>query len=869
MPSCANTSSRFSRKATKLAKLGDYSLITNNMLKLWELLKPRAIPLLHSCSASAASLRRAQSMKPAKQRDQNPALWRQRGGITMLSFSMNSAVRLLGAASVLAVAVAAQPTLAQDGDDATATSGDEIIVTAQFREQRLQDTPIAITALDSAAMDARSMTDVTDIAAAAPNLMLRPGGSAFGPAATVYIRGVGQYDSSYAFEPGVGMYIDDVYHGSLFGSVFDLLDLERIEVLRGPQGTLAGKNSIGGAVKLYSKQPSGSGRGFIEVGTGSFNRVDVRGAADVTLVPDELFLRVAGVSKNRDGYVERYDFGCLYPDSGVPSGGAANTDCKLGTEGGVSSHAGRATLYWTPTPTFDVSLSGMIVVENNEVPATKLIRSTLPGIAVPASFDQSRFITGPGSYINYATYSTNAYSDPARYDGQPGAGDHAAFIAEPVSETRAKEVALTMNLELGDGVSLTSITAYQDYSGRFARDIDLSPFGVNTVMDQWSHEQFTQELRVNASLFDDVVDVTAGAFFYDSDSTFDGTQYNLPGTVAENLFINDDLIQNRSYSGFLHAVFHATDRLNITTGLRYTDDEKTYLFGRKNPFVPSQPTFTRAGALDGVLGEYEGDRIDYRVNVDYRWSDALMTYAQVSTGYKGGGINPRPFVSEQATPFDSETLTAFEAGLKSDLFDRALRLNASIFLNKYKDIILSDRTPTPNSTRNATPVNAGDADIKGVEFEATARPVDGLLIDASISYLDFQFTQLGVAGAMIDGVTLDSKAPNTPEWKWSVGTQYELMLGNAGSITPRFDISYQSSFFVNVNNSLTGLVDAYTTANARMTWRSPDEEWEAALAVTNLFDNFYYLNKFDYPLGTTVGQPVAPREWRVSVKRRF
>jgi iron complex outermembrane recepter protein len=203
------------------------------------------------------------------------------------------------------IALAAHSVEAQDrGESASANVGAggelaEVIVTAQFREQPLQDTPIAITALTGEALAARGQTSLTDLQA--PNLSIEPAPGVFGPAAQIYMRGVGQFDSNFTFEPGVGVYIDDVYYSTLFGNVFELLDLDRVEVLRGPQGTLAGKNSIGGAIKLYSKKPDGSGTGFLEAQAGSYNLAGIRGAADFSLVPDKVFVRLSGLGTHQDG----------------------------------------------------------------------------------------------------------------------------------------------------------------------------------------------------------------------------------------------------------------------------------------------------------------------------------------------------------------------------------------------------------------------------------------------------------------------------------------------------------------------------------------------------------------------------------------
>ena len=222
-------------------------------------------------------------------------------------------LRTLSVVSTLAMAAClATPAFAQDdankGDNSKATDENAIVVTATFRETQLQDTPLAITAVNSALLEQRGETDVSQIAAQAPNVVLTPQPQNSGVGLVAFIRGIGQTDFNYALEPGVGIYVDDVYIPTLSSSMIDLMDLDRVEILRGPQGTLAGKNSIGGAIKLFSSKPDGSGRGSIQATYGSFNRVDVRGFADFA-VTDNLFARIAGVSKNRDGYVTLLDYG--------------------------------------------------------------------------------------------------------------------------------------------------------------------------------------------------------------------------------------------------------------------------------------------------------------------------------------------------------------------------------------------------------------------------------------------------------------------------------------------------------------------------------------------------------------------------------
>jgi len=759
--------------------------------------------------------------------------------------------------------------------EAEAGSNGDIIVTAQFRGQRLQDTPIAITALSGEAIEQRGLTRITDITDTAPNVVMKPSGSVYGPAATLFIRGVGQMDSSFALEPGVGLYIDDVYRGITFGSMLDLLDLDRVEILRGPQGTLAGKNSIGGAVKLFTRVPQGDGTGYVEGTMGSFDRLDLRAAADIAIVPDRLFARISGVTRHRDGYVTRLDYNCANPTGPrAPTSTATGPDCVAGREGGQDYTAGRLALRWLATDRIEVNLAASRLVDNSEPAATKLISLNSPAANTPGFLDRSVFITPPESYTNYSNYQIQSFTDPASQLGLPGTGTHPPTAFPINNRIRAWDVAGTVDVELSDDLALRSITAYQVTDGRYSTDNDGTPFGISGGVFRQEFRQFTQELRLNGAI-GTLLDWTLGGFYFHGDGTLSGVNFVSPSLPNQTVNTTEDEIPSTSKSVFAHGVWHVTDRLNLTGGIRYTEDEKSYLFFRGNPFVPGQPAYTAAANISGLESAFSDTRWDFRANVDYRFTDDILGYAQYSTGYRGGGVNPRPFIVEQAVPFGPETLEAYEIGLKSDLFDRVLRLNLSAFINDYKDMIFSNTAPTivngvVLSPVNATLVNAGDGRFMGVELEASLQPVDGLFIDGNVSYLDFELQRIGAAGATITGISLDNVAPYVTKWKAAAGIQYRYDMVGLGSLTPRLDVAYQSSFYTNIDNDPASLTPAYTVFNGRLTWDSPDQEWQVALAVTNLFDRFYYQNKFRGPaIASVTGQPAPPRQWSLSLRKNF
>ena len=735
---------------------------------------------------------------------------------------------------------------------------EEVVVTAQFREERLQDTPIAISAMSAEALESRSAGDIAQAAAAAPNVALSKGAGGFGQTAAIFIRGVGQNDPHFAVEPGVGMYIDDVYYGVMTGSVFSLLDTDRVEVLRGPQGTLAGKNSIGGSVKLFSKKPTAETDGYAEVTLGGRRFVGLRAAGNITLVPDKLFLRISGASRRVNGYVDRLDYNCVTHSPNVDTY-HANPDCKLGTQGGEDIFTGRATLRWIVNESVEDLLSFDSTQDSSENPASKQIFQS------PLWAGTENFITPPHSYTNY----DNNISTPTG----PGAGP--AFERPDKTPLDAIGVTNRLHWNFADALSLDSITGWRKSTVQFSTPSEATPYTVSDQVWRLAHKQFTQELRLSGE-WGKLLNWTVGGFYYDADGV-SSLRVNLPGGLAVgggglnlDLFARDP-VKTKSKSAFAHSVWHLGDRLNLTAAVRYTNDSKSYTFNRWDRFGNPHPALI---GLQDLTRSYSGSRTDYRAGIDYKWTDQLMTYAQVSTGYKGGGVSPRPYFVSQAVPYQPETLTAYEAGLKLQGFERRLTVNAAVFLNKYKDfqgLIFSCPAYTPGNAPApcAMTANIGDADIKGIELEINAEPVDGLRLDLSAGKLDFQFKRVNP----VSGVQLGFKNVYTPDFNLAAGAQYDFSLGAHGTLTPRLDYSYHSDFYTSIiNTDPVNKIDAQGLVNARITWKGPGDDWEAALTVTNLADAFYYVSKnasSTAPYFDGTGRPGEPRQWLVSVKRRF
>ncbi len=804
-------------------------------------------------------------------------------------------------AAAVAALIAASVAQAQQAP-ADENKLEEVVVTAQFREQRLQDTPIAITAVNAEMMEMRNQTSIFQVSAQAPNVMLSPQGQINGTGLLAFIRGVGQTDFNYAVEPGVGMYIDDVYYATVTGSNFDLMDLDRVEVLRGPQGTLAGRNSIGGAIKMYSKKPTGDGGGSVALTYGDYDRVDVRATGDFSIIDDKLFARFAGVSKSRDGYVDRYDYKCLHPTSPLNTL-QQGTGCKLGTLGGQSLTGGRASLRWIASEAVEVNVTGDIVNDKSESGASVLYRATNTisgGVPLPSTdirYIQQNgvpygclFVTwGPYScdpnqpnnrYMSYSTF-VDSKTPTTQQPGKP-------FIVQPVQHLSQWGLSATLDWTLSEDFTVKWISSYRKYDSTWGHDVDGSPLPSQQLLQTLNHRQWTQELRLNGALFQDKLDFTFGAFYFDQAGTLTA-RVDLPYSGIDFVHGPDET-PAKSKAVFTHLEYKLTDALTVVGGIRLTKDEKEYLFRRRNPdlTVPGAcagapfATTTNPNCiltnLFNVSNSFESDRTDWRAGLNYRWNDALMTYAQVSTGYKGGGINPRPFYPWQILGFNPETLTTYEVGAKSDLLDNRLRVNIAVFKNDYKDIILNlstcdvDGPPLTGpgqlaATPCALPANVGKADVKGAELETSLRIGGGFSLDASASMLDFQYTDVGVG----TGLTKAMITPYTPEEKYSAGLMWEGDIASRGSLLARVDYSYQSKMqSAAINNQFTK-IPSYGVYNARLTWRSPETSWETSFELNNLTDKFYWtsVNDASTAAGTTAFGPGLPRNWAVTVKRHF
>jgi iron complex outermembrane receptor protein len=746
----------------------------------------------------------------------------------------------------------------------------EIVVTAQFREQKLQDTPVAITAVTGAMMEERGHNTLHDLAQQAPNTQLVETGGAFGPGMTASIRGIGQADFDPAFAPGVGVYIDDVYYTSLTGSNFALLDLDRVEILRGPQGTLSGANSEGGSIKIYSVRPQGNDTGWAQVSYGQRNYMDFEAMADVGLIKDVLFLRISGIAHQEDGFVTRIDYGCQFPQSGIAPVGGLQQDCVSGKEGGKSYQGGRAAFRWLPAENFEANLTADVTVDRSETAGVTLLAAnpvlgaatvinSFPPNGIPngMAYD-SRFVPN-NPYISYASFCAKGL-----------AGNTYCF--SPDTHNKQWGTNLTMDWKIQSDLALKSITAYREFDTQWTEDNDVSPLGGSLGAEHLLNHTFTQELRLNGSA-GRVVDYTVGGFLLDQVTTYPTHQvlnYIVPGLFFE--FYGNDPIHEKDYAGFANVGWHIIEGLNLNAGVRYTHQEKDYTYNRYNPAsVGGGGSFFFPPGFSGTKGEFSGGKTDYRVALDYRWTPELMTYASVATGFKGGGVNPRPFVATQVQPFGPENITSYEIGAKTDWLDHSLRFNLAAYYSKFKDIQVVLLSCPQYSGGNpfvpcAAPVNGGDANIYGVEIETSYR-IGGFTFDGTFSRQHFNYTDVDPNSGIPNGST----EPGFQDVKWAIGAQYDWKVANGGTITPRLDWVYQGGYQTIAVPDAYSYLPGFHNLNGRISYEPESKSWEASVLGRNLTGKLYYTQIFDLysQSGADYGIPAAPRTVWFEFRKRF
>ena len=728
---------------------------------------------------------------------------------------------LLASAASIAFPVAAQAqtaaeTTAQATDEpaapaaTTATDNEgfdqEIIVTARRTEETLQRVPSAISAFNERALDRLQASDTTGLQGAVPNLNIVQGRGSSN-ATNIFIRGIGQPDALQTFDPAVGVYVDDVYLSRIRGNQLDLLDLERIEVIRGPQGTLYGKNTIGGAIKFVSRKPGQDFRANGTIALGSYDQIDLKGAASGP-VTDTLAVGFAVMRSKRDGFVKDSFRSERYNDK--------------------DSVGGRAAVAFTPSDRVRLD------------------------VAADYSHDDASLNVGrPVNNLTTFSGGTLVVTNPVGSGSYNWRGRTTPSLPNSTKLTHWGTSA-TLAVDLTEALTFKSITAYRNLKTDDYVDIDATQYSVGDVFVGVRQHQTSQELQL--AYAGDKLSGVAGLYYLDERIKSHQEAYanDLLGPAFFNSgFVRtvDDRLKTKSYAAYVNASYEIVPDVRLSAGLRYTKETKDY-FRTTSTFFSLLPGFNSTYVFAPPRGKWTDT--SPMASIDWQALPNLMLYARVAKGFKSGGFNGRANTAGESTEYDPETALTYEAGFKSRIASQ-LTLNGSVFTSTYKDFQarvsgIDDDPVTGLPTPKLSVLNAGKLRINGAELEAAWTPATGLLIDSQIGYLDAEYKEFDDVRFTAFGGSRAFQTPAfAPKWTLRLGAQYAFELGNSGAITIGAQTRYKSRTALAVDNTLTnsrtevdGLFQkGYWVHDARIVYETENKHFALGLYGNNLSDRAY------------------------------
>ncbi len=690
---------------------------------------------------------------------------------------------LMASAALPALAAAAYT---QEAETAAPRGVDRVIVTAQRREADSQDVPIALTAIGAEELERQAIEEITDLRFTAPNVNIQKN-TGVANAAQVYIRGVGQDESSLFAEVGVGIYLDGVYLGKQNGTTIDLLDLDRIEVLRGPQGTYYGRNTNGGAIRFISRRPELTGtRGVLDLAVGTHDRLDARASWSSAIVEGVSGFKIDIFSRNMGS-----DFDLL----NTPAATAGPfTYQPQSTVNNVERYGARGSFLWEPSDRdMSVYIVGDWTIDNSGAFLPTPIQRQADG-SVNEPFGRR---AGNMSIAPFHEYRGGGISGEVRFGTQ-----------------------------LGD---ITSITAYRTFSQDLTADVD-GPGIVDLYqeLDQW---QFTQEVQLVGG--NDQVDYVLGAYYFrENVEQLANNRFNqiFSFLIGQPFGLNDDVQDTTSWAVFGETTFHMNDQWSFTLGGRYTSDEKTANRRLLNP--------TTLAPIWEVDPSFDDTNFSWRAVAQYRPNENLMVYGSYSTGYKAGGLaGTRPITTNVAfNIYEPEELSSWEVGLRSDLADNTLRFNATYFYSIYDALQLSVLEP---ATFQFGVINA-DAIVHGLELEGVWAPTDQFQLSGNLGTTNFRYDE----GSRVDPAvglpfdTLDGK--QFPDLSARLNAVF-FQPTELGEFAFGGSATHSSAFARNVRNTPDIFSDAVTTFDLFAQLTSPDGRWRLKLEGKNITDEDIFL----------------------------
>ena len=708
----------------------------------------------------------------------------------LASSAMLTAMMLPQAAFAQDAAVAPQ---ASEGDEVSEGAIREIIVTAQRRNESVQDIPIAVTALDQAALDSETVSDIRDIAGRVPSLVIDSVGA--GPsAAAIAIRGISFEDIEKSFDPAVGVVVDGVFIGTNTGQLLDTFDMERLEVLRGPQGTLFGRNTIGGVINVTRTRPTEEAGAAGQVAYSRFDTKRGRLVVNSGKIGDFIAIKAFGFYDKTDGYYRNVT--------------------KKRREGRYETLSGGVTALITPSD----AITAMLTYEHS--------RERGETVVAPLSANgQDIFCIAPGA---------PAFS-PAAQCGRFLQPDHGLYTTFSQLETpvRNNTDALTANIDiaLGEKFTLTSVTGYRVNDESVRQDFDATSVNFFDTLRVQDYRQFSQELRIVGDV-NDTINVLLGAYYFKS--SYENVQQTFLGPLATGgapatlqQYVEHDA---KSYAGFADVRFDLTEQLTVAVGGRYTRDKKQIFnnYGQIPALVRiSLPSFdgqscVRAngtltlapgvvvptfGAANNCNGADSFGKFTWRANVNYEIDSDKSVYASFNRGFRSGGFNGRGSSPTSLGPYQPEVVDAYEIGLKADWLDRTLRTNFAAYQTKYdnkQEEIVRATPPGSPSPQETVVSNASSATIKGFEAEAIVQMSPEFSANFSFSYTDAKFDRFfndvvglttGSAPDLIPDDVSNLKLRRAPKYQWSAGLNYSRKMGNGrfdASTLLRFQSKYQT-----------------------------------------------------------------------------
>lgn len=718
-----------------------------------------------------------------------------------------------------AVSILAFPAFGQAGSAPTGSSDNQIdqqgrlgtiTVTAQRKSESDQDVPVSITALDKKLLDARGITDMDALQFAVPSVSI---GQSLG-ATFVTVRGVGRSVG----DPGVAINVDGVYQPRNFPMVVAQTDLERVEVLRGPQGTLYGRNANGGAVNFISAAPSDTTEGYIKASYATFNEKTLEVVNNLP-IGDAVRTRLAlNYSDREEGFIEN------------TAGGE-----DLGTQEMLSGRF-RLAADLTPDLSLDLNLSayGSDGRTDYYVPTDE---PNARGLAL------NPYLTGVVIAPDY--YTTTALG--------------------PTSSDRSMQSAsVTLDWQLGS-VALKSITAYQRVDAAWVMDRDGTNLAIVDAIQDEHSETFSQELNVSGQT--GPLDWVGGVYMYDDSyrqsANFDFVLGFSPLPAQSTLSYNTLPIDTEARAIFGDVTYGVTDRFRVIGGARYSEDEQ-HAF--QDHFLGSTVAGSPAISIcNDVETRLEDESTTYRLGAQYDVTDDSQVYVMNSTGWKAGGVN----YSSCADTFDPETITAYEAGLKGMFLGGNVRFNAAAFYYDYEDFQVREVVGFASSV-----TNAGSATVKGVEFEADWAPDDHWILNGSLSLLDATYGDFSNTDSLNPDLGLQNLEgrylSSAPEVSGNLGIAYRTAPTSRGHVTARADMSYRSEVFFREFNTPQASQDGYAIVNANLIWESPDSAYTVRLFADNLFDKGYWTAMLAIDgFGGLAGTYGTPRQVGIELKAAF